>query len=153
MALGPNNVLARIHGLILIALEDSQAKVVGWMPSHLTISDLEFQLAKESDGALVDERDLEANKLSDELANRGVEFHSVARSDVKIWVEQMERVKARAIWIGTASVEANDFASFPFKDSEASRWKADAAQRAKGNARRTAKTEEGGKCRWAKRWP
>ena len=70
--------------MILIALEDSSAKVVGWMPSHLTISDLEFQLAKKSDGTLVDERDLEGNKLADELAKRGVEFHRVARSDVRI---------------------------------------------------------------------
>ena len=47
---------------------------------------------------------------------------------------KIEQVENRAIWIGTIAVEANDFASFPFKDSEASRWKADAAQRAKSNA-------------------
>ena len=46
----------------------------------------------------------------------------------------MERAKARAMWIGTATAEANDVPSFPFKDSEALRWKADAAQRAKANA-------------------
>ena len=39
------------------------------------------------------------------------------------------------MWIGIATAGANDFASFPFKDSEAARWRADAAQRAKKNAR------------------
>ena len=48
---------------------------------------------------------------------------------------KIEEVRCRARWIGIATAEANDFVSFPFKDSEASRWKADAAQRAKKNAK------------------
>ena len=135
MASDPKNVLARVHGMILIALEDSSPKVVGWMPSHLTLKDLDFQLAVKSDGSLVNERGLQGNKLADELAKRGVEFHRVASSDVKNWRAKIEEVKNRAMWMGTATVEANGFASFPFKDSEASRWKADAAQRARSNAK------------------
>ena len=73
VALDPKNVLARIHGMILTALEDSSAKVIGWMPSHLTISDLCFQLARKSDGILVDERDLQGNRIADELAKQGGE--------------------------------------------------------------------------------
>ena len=45
VAVDPKNVLARIHGMILTALEDASLDVVGWMPSHLTIKDLALQLA------------------------------------------------------------------------------------------------------------
>ena len=37
----------------------------------------------------------------------------------------------RAVWVGTATQEANGVAEFPFKDSEAARWRADASKRAK----------------------
>ena len=131
----PKNVLARVHGMILTALEDASLSLIGWMPSHLTLGDLDFQLAVKSDGSLVNVRGLQGNKLADELAKRGVEHHRVASSDVKVWKAKVEEVRSRAMWIGTATAEANDFASFPFKDSEASRWKADAAQRSKKNAK------------------
>ena len=121
VALDPRNVLARVHGMLLTALEDAPADVVGWMPSHLTIKDLNLLLATKSDESLVGRVDLEGNKLADELAKRGVEFHWVTPSDVKVWKEQLERAKARARWIGIATAEANDFASFPLKDSEAAR--------------------------------
>ena len=133
VALDPKNVLARVHGMILTALEDAPANLVGWMPSHLAIKDLDLRMAMKCDWTLVGRVDLEGNKLADELAKRGVEYHRVTPSDVKVWRGQFERAKARAVWIGVATAEANDFASFPFKDSEASRWKADAAQRAKKN--------------------
>ena len=42
-ALDPRNGLARIHGMIMTAMEDSSCEVVGWMPSHLTVDDLELQ--------------------------------------------------------------------------------------------------------------
>ena len=54
---------------------------------------------------------------------------------MKVRKEHIERVRTRAMWIGIATAEANDFARFPFKDSEASRWRADAAQRARSNAK------------------
>ena len=131
----PRNVLARIHGMIMTAMEDSPREVVGWMPSHLTEADLELQMAFKSDGSLVNRQDLGANGLADTLAKKGVEFHRVASSDVKIWADQMERTKDRAKWIGTATLEANDMPAYPFSDSESSRWRADAAQRARANAR------------------
>ena len=108
VALDPKNVLARVHGMIMTALEDTPADVVGWMPSHLTIKDLELQMARESDGTLVDERDLEANKLVDTFPKLAVEFHRVSKEEVRMWTEQMERVKARLIWIGIATDAAND---------------------------------------------
>ena len=134
-ALDPSNVLARVHGMIMTAMEDSSCEVVGWMPSHLTIDDLGLQMALKSDGSLVNRQDLEANGLADTLAKKGVEFHRVASADVKIWAEQMERTKARARWIGIATQEANDMPAYPFSDSESPRWKADAARRARANAK------------------
>ena len=121
--------------MLLTALEDVPPDVVGWMPSHLTIKDLNFQMATKSDESLVGRLDLEGNKLAGELAKRGVEFHRATPSDVTIWTVHIERAKTRAMWIGIATAEAKDFASFPFKDSEAARWRADAAQRAKKNAK------------------
>ena len=43
--------------------------------------------------------------------------------------------KARAKWIGIATHAANNSPHFPFRDSEASRWKAFAAQRKKAERR------------------
>ena len=84
VALDPRNVLARIHGMLLTALEDAPPDVVGWMLSHLTIKDLNLQMATKSDESLVGRLDLEGNKLADELAKRGVEFHRVTPPDVTI---------------------------------------------------------------------
>ena len=62
----------------------------------------------------------------------------------------MQIAEARAKWIGRATHEANSHSEFPFRDSEASRWQADAAKRARENAkkgidgrkRRTPKTKK-----------
>ena len=66
-----------------------------------------------------------------------MEGHRVARSDVERWKEAFLQVEERAIWIGVATQAANNHDDFPYRDSEASRWRADAKERAKlakGNA-------------------
>ena len=136
IASDPKNVLARVHGMMLTALEDTSPRVVGWMPSHLTLDDLKLQMAKKSDGSLVNEQDLEANGLADTLAKRAVEYHRVSRAEVRMWAEKMERTKTRAKWIGIASHAANNVEKYPFSDSEASRWRAEAAQRTRENAKK-----------------
>ena len=40
-------------------------------------------------------------------------------------------VTQRARWIGIATQAANDHPDFPYKDSESSRWKADAKERSR----------------------
>ena len=147
-ALDPRTVLARIHGMLLIGLEDAPSDAVGWMPSHLMIKDLNLQLATKSDETLVGRMDLEGNKLADELAKRGVEFHRVTTSDVKIWREHIERGRTRAMWIGIATAEANDFASFP---SRTPRRLAGELTQHKGHIRMrgVALTAGRGSCRWA----
>ena len=56
-------------------------------------------------------------------------------ADVRAWTKSMEEAEARARWIGIATQAANETAAFPFSDSESSKWKAEAAQRAKANAK------------------
>ena len=59
----------------------------------------------------------------------------MAASDVAIWKEQMKVAESRAKWVGISTHAANNFERFPFKDSEAARWRADAAKRARNNAK------------------
>ena len=47
----------------------------------------------------------------------------------------MENAEARAKWIGVATYEASNHSDFPFRDSEAARWRANAAKRARENAK------------------
>ena len=104
------------------------------MPSHLKESAL--GLARRSDGQLVTGRDLLGKQHADLLAKHAVEFHRVQASDVKLWKEQMEKAECRAKWVGIATHEANHFNCFPYKDSESARWRAEAAKRAKDEAKR-----------------
>ena len=130
----PRNMLARVHAMLFSTLEDDDARSrVGWMPSHLL--EAELGEVKKSDGSLVNTRDLQGNTLADQLAKRAVEYHRVAASDVAIWKEQMKVAESRAKWVGISTHAANNFESFPFKDSEAARWRADAAKRARSNAK------------------
>ena len=47
----------------------------------------------------------------------------------------MEIAEVRAKWIGIATYESNNYPDFPYRDSEAARWKANAAKRARENAK------------------
>ena len=123
----PKNCLARVHGMIATALEGATTGLVGWLPAHLTANEL--GVARKSDGSLVLPEELEANDLADQLAKRGAEFHRVAKSDVDAWAEAAEKMEKRAVLIAKATYLANNRPSFPQRDSEASRWKADAAAR------------------------
>ena len=135
VAKDPKNMLARVHSMLHCALDDDEArKRVGWMPSHL--EDTELGLARRSDGNLVTKKDLLGNQLADLLAKQGVEFHRVGAADVKTWKDQLLKAEGRAKWVGIATHEANNFDHFPYKDSEAARWRAETAKRAKFEARK-----------------
>ena len=73
--------------------------------------------------------DIALNDLADRLAKKAVEAHRVPQGEVEAWKAKMAEVKERAKWIGVATFEANSSKTFPFTDSESSRWKADAARR------------------------
>ena len=103
------------------------------MLAHLKRS--EVGIITNSDGSLVSLEDIAANDLSDKLAKRAVDAHRVTPGDATTWKEQFAVAEARAKWIGVATYEANNLLAFPFRDSEAARWRANAARRARDNAR------------------
>ena len=72
---------------------------------------------------------------SSSTAKSAVEAHRVTPEDVTTWKEQFAVAEARAKWVGVATYEASNHTAFPFRDSEAARWRANAARRAKDNAR------------------
>jgi hypothetical protein len=103
------------------------------MPAHLKRS--EVGIITKSDGSVVTLEDIDGNDLADRLAKRAVEAHRVAPEDVAAWKVQFAVAEARAKWIGIATYEASNHPTFPFRDSEAARWRAEAAKRARANAR------------------
>ena len=113
------------------ALEGTAPSVVGWMPAHLTKADLALGTATKSDGSLVTSTDVWANDVADKLAKLGAEHHRVPAEEVRRWKEAYRATYARAKWIGTVTHAANNVPEFPFRDSEAARWRAIAAQRSR----------------------
>ena len=79
------NALARVHGMLLTALEGVDKDAVGWMPAHLTAADLALGTATKSDGSLVTATDVLGNDIADRLAKLGAEFHRVSQYDVRRW--------------------------------------------------------------------
>ena len=101
------------------------------MPAHLTKADLALGTATKSDGSLVTSIDVWANDVADKLAKLGAEHHRVPAEEVRRWKEAYRATYARAKWIGTVTHAANNVPEFPFRDSEAARWRAIAAQRSR----------------------
>ena len=67
------------------------------------------------------------NDAADKLAKKAVHEHRVDRNDVSDWIEQCSDAKAVAMWVARATHLANNCDEFPYKDSAASRSKAEAA--------------------------
>ena len=141
MARNPRNPLARIHGMIATALEDTAPDTVGWMPAHMEYEHI--GIALKSDGTLITLADWRANALADELAKRAVELHRVPASEVKIWKKEANKVEQRAVWLAQATALANNFTAFPYRDSEAARWRAMAAARRRLDKRNGSMGENG----------
>ena len=75
-------------------------------------------------------------------------MHRVPATVVNQWKDHFETVKQRAKWIGRATAKANHSELYPFRDSEAARWKAEAAARAR-NVRKGLKNIKRAKTRQA----
>ena len=103
------------------------------MPAHLTSDDVARNTATKSDGSLVTAMDVWANDVADKLAKLGAEYHRVPAEEVKRWKAAYKSTKARAKWIGMATHAASNVPDFPFRDSEAARWRAIAAQRSRAD--------------------
>lgn len=102
----------------------------------MKMADLKHGSPTKSDGSLVTREDIALNDLADRLAKKAVEAHRVPQGEIEAWKAKMAEVKERAMWIGVATFEANSSKTFPFTDSESSRWKADAARRRREEAKK-----------------
>ena len=138
VAKDPRNPLARAHALMLPILADEEVNPVGWMPAHLTLEDLVHGIAAKSNLELVDALDIRMNDIADRLAKQGAKIHRVPKAEVEMWHAAMRQIKDRARWIGVVTHEANSSTMYPFSDSESARWKAEAAQRRKSEAKQGA---------------
>ena len=65
--------------------------------------------------------------MADKLAKKAVREHRVDRCDVDEWIKHCGDAKAVAMWTARATHLANNCDEFPYKDSAASRSKAEAA--------------------------
>jgi hypothetical protein len=129
---------ARVHGLMLMALEDTAKNRVVWMPSHKGAKHV--GVLRCSDGELLTETDIKGNDIADKLAKQAVKEHRVGRGDVETWVSHCVDARAMATWIARATHLGNNCDEFPYKDSAASRSKAEAA-RHKREIEKLAKTK------------
>ena len=80
-----------------------------------------------SNGAKLTETDRDANGRADLLAKAAVEVHRVKAGEVELWNAMSDETKAAARWIARATHEANNQEAYPFQDSEAARWRSEAA--------------------------
>ena len=116
---------ARVYKLGCEALAGTPAHDIAWMPAHKSRSFV--GCSRLSNGLLLTEIDRDANDRSDKLAKSAVEIHRVEAGLVDEWSKAFDTAKARAKWIARATHEANNQEMFPFQDSEAARWRSDAA--------------------------
>ena len=94
-----------------------------------------------SDGRKLTELDRSANDQADRHAKAAVQTHRVSSVEVEGWKRAYGETITLAKWIARATHEANNQEVFPFKDSEAARWKSEeaAAQRRKAKNQRSLK--------------
>ena len=62
--------------------------------------------------------------MADALAKQGAEQHRVPREEVMRWKEEYKVAWKRAKWIGIVTHAANNVPEYPYRDSEASQWRA-----------------------------
>ena len=81
-----------------------------------------------SNGELLTDRHVEANGKVDGFAKRAVEQHGVPRIEVEQWKKYEEEAMHILKWIGKAVNLSCNIETYPFKDNEASRLKANEAK-------------------------
>ena len=125
----PKKPYARVHSILMAQLDDTPPDNIDWMPAHSTKE--QVGTVMRGDGKLMTEVDRRANEQADILAKRGASLHRVPITEVDAWKRHFKMVKNIAVWIGQVTAAANRWRAIPFRDSEASRWKAGAAARAR----------------------
>jgi hypothetical protein len=123
-----NRPLARVHRLMFMALDDTDAAAMVWMPAHTKETDVgQVSLG---DGSLLTAVDRMANNEADMLAKTAVEAHRVPEQ-VRSQIKELDRlVEATARWVARATWAAGNQKVQPHRDTEASRAARTAAARA-----------------------
>ena len=135
--------LARVNAMVMNVLEDTSAEKVVWMPAHKSKQAAgQFRC---SNGDLITEFDIKGNAEADRLAKLAVMQHRVDSSEVKLWERLCKETLATAKWIARATWAANNCEEAPYRDSEASQWRAAAFKKetkAKKAARKAAMADD-----------
>ena len=95
------------------------------MPAHKPKDQVGESLL--SNSKRLTELDRGGNGQADGMAKEAVEIHRVGAEVIKLWQQTFEETKTLAKRIARATHKANNQEKFPFQDSEAARWKSDAA--------------------------
>jgi hypothetical protein len=118
-ATAASQLYARVYNLLLAALDDTPCERVIWVPAHK--GEDSVGAIRCGNGERFTLADLRGNEAADLLAKQAVLAHRVAPGEVKRWKQTCEVVKTRARWIAKVTVAAAG------ADSEAARWRSDAA--------------------------
>lgn len=115
--------LARVNAMVMSVLEDTPTEKVVWMPAHK--SKQSAGLFRCSNGELITEWDIRGNAEADRLAKLAVRQHRVDPAEVKYWERLCNETLETAKWIARATWAASNCDEAPFRDTEASQWRAE----------------------------
>ena len=83
VATSAKSALARVYGLLLPALEDICLSCILWMPAHKSAAHVgKLRL---SNGEFLSKRDVDANDMADDFANKAVEEHRAHTYEGETW--------------------------------------------------------------------
>lgn len=121
-ATAANKMHARAYRLLFVAIDDVDVHRFVWMPAHQRVGRAGFKSL--SDGTVLTTEDIRGNDRADVLAKRGVEEHGVSKTSLKELHVRKAEAKNRAVWLAEVTQAANNMGSFPHRDAEGSRQKA-----------------------------
>jgi hypothetical protein len=125
--------LARVHGLMFAALDDTEAGAMVWMPAHTKEADVGRVCL--GDGSKLTQLDRVGNDEADRLAKLAVEAHRVPKQ-VRDRIEELNSVVEKtARWVARATFAAGNQTIKPLRDTEASRAAGAAASRLRAATR------------------
>ena len=97
------------------------------MPAHK--SKQSAGKARCGNGEFLAANDIAGNAEADRLAKLAVEQHRVDPVEIEMWRRLCEQTTATAKWIARATWAASNCEEAPFRDTEASQWRADLSRK------------------------
>ena len=116
---------ARVHRLMIAALDDTEAEAMVWMPAHTKVTDVGRLYL--GDGSTLTDLDRKGNGEADRLAKLAVKAHrvpKVVRDSIK---QRNELVDGTARWVARVTYAAGHQTVEPYRETEASKAAALAA--------------------------